>query len=111
MGSRPGTAGADPEVLARHETGIWIRADDSDVQRSLAWQSMLGDHDRPPPEELYDLEADPLEQDNLAEGPAAREVLEDMRGRLKTMMERTNSPLLTGHVSPELSRTRNQKSS
>ena len=103
-------AGADPEVLARHETGTWIRADDSDVQRSLAWQSMLGEHAKPLPEELYDLENDPLEQHNLAEDPAHKEVLADMRRRMQEMMERTGSPLLTGHVSPDLSKTRNQRS-
>ena len=102
--------GADPEVLAEHKTGVWIRADDSDVQRSLAWQSMLGDHAKPPAEELYDLAADPLEQNSVADDPACASVLADMRCRLQEMMARTNSPLLSGHVSPDLSKTRNQRS-
>jgi N-sulfoglucosamine sulfohydrolase len=101
--------GANPEVLAEHKTGTWIRADDSDVQRSLAWQSMLGDYDKPPPEELYDLDADPLEQNNLAEEKSDKVVLKEMRGLMKEMMVRSNSPLLDGHVSPDLSRTRNQR--
>ena len=96
-------------MLAEHKTGIWIRADDSDVQRSLAWQSMLGEYDKPPLEELYDLTDDPLEQNNLAENPSAGKVLEEMRARMQQMMQETNSPLLSGHVSPELSRTRNQR--
>ena len=105
-----GAEGADPEVLATHKTGIWIRADDSDVQSSLSWQSMKdGDHPIPPEEELYDLESDPLERNNLAGDPSSAEVLARMRKLMEEMMERTNSPLLAGHVSPDLSRTRNQR--
>jgi len=102
-------AGADPEALARHQTGTWIRADDSDVQRSLTWQVLQDRYPTPPPEELYDLESDPMEQHNLAGDPASAAVLADLRRRLQEMMERTRSPLLTGHVSPELSRTRNRR--
>jgi len=102
--------GADPELLARHKTGIWIRADDSDVQSSLSWQSMAANHyPVPPPEELYDLTADPLEQRNLAGDASASDILDKMRATMQDMMERTNSPLLTGHVPPDLSRTRNQR--
>ena len=101
--------GAGPEVLAKHHTGTWIRADDSDVQSGLSWKSIEGTYDRPPPEELYDLEKDPLEQVNLAEDPASVGVLEKMRDLMREMMERSSSPLLTGHVSPDLSRTRNKR--
>ena len=105
-----GAQGADPEVLATHKTGIWIRADDSDVQSSLSWQSMAdADHPTPPEEELYCLADDPLEQKNLADDPSSAGVLNEMRRLMKDMMERTDSPLLTGHVSPDLSRTRNQR--
>jgi len=101
--------GADPETLAKHKTGTWIRADDSDVQQSLSWQSMLDkDHPPPPPEELYDLSTDPLEQKNLAEDPSAAGIMTAMQRHLQEMMKRTNSPLLTGHVSPGLSFTRNR---
>lgn len=101
--------GADPATLARHKTGLWIRADDSDVQSSLTWKSIEpgGPFPMPPPEELYDLETDPLEQKNLAADPAQAAVLDDLRTRLRAMMERSRSPLLRGHVSPDLSRTRN----
>lgn len=59
-------AGADPEMLARHQPGIWVRADDSDVQNSLTWETMRDqEYPKPPPEELYDLRSDPLEQHNL----------------------------------------------
>ncbi len=104
------SAGAEPDVLAKHETGTWIRADDSDVQRSPTWQYIKrsGPFPLPPPEELYDLEKDPLEQHNVAGTPACAAFLDDARSKLKAMMERTNSPLLKGHVSPNLSSTRNQ---
>lgn len=45
-------------------------------------------------EELYDLEADPDEQVNLAEDPAYAEVLEEMRGRLAAWQEETDDPFL-----------------
>lgn len=103
--------GADPQVLARHETGTWIRADDSDVQRSPTWHVIRREGPFPPPpaEELYDLEADPLEQDNKATDPACAAVLANLRGKLRDMMERTDSPLLRGHVPPDLSSTRNAR--
>jgi N-sulfoglucosamine sulfohydrolase len=101
--------GADPDMLATHECGSWIRADDSDVQRSPSWEIIResGPFSKPPPEELYDLEKDPQEKKNLCDDPAYADILKDLRFKLKQMMEQTNSPLLKGHVSPELSRTRN----
>jgi hypothetical protein len=38
---------------------------------------------------LYDLEADPYQQDNLAGDPAARSLVEEMDGRIAAWMERT----------------------
>ncbi len=106
-------AGASPDALAKHETGEWIRADDSDVQRSETWQVMKGEkHPVPPPEELYDLAEDPLEQTNLLAStltPETEAVAERMRALLRDMMERTASPLVSGHVSPTLSATRNKR--
>jgi arylsulfatase A-like enzyme len=101
--------GAEPDTLASHKCGIWIRSDDTDVQSSLTWQAMRGESfPKPPPEELYDLEVDPLEQKNLIDDPAYRQVLADLQGRLHNMMRWTRSPLLIGHVPPDLSRTRNE---
>ena len=105
-------AGADREVLARFEqTGTWIRAGDTDVQRSAAWRHLEGQapYPVPPAEELYDLTADSFEQNNLAGEPAGAEVLGILRSRMREMMERTDSPLLVGHVSPDLSLTRNMQ--
>jgi len=103
-------AGADADVLARHETGVWIRADDSDVQRSPTWQVIRkrGPFQRPPREELYDLTTDPAEKNNMAEDAACADVLASLRAKLHEMMVRTKSPLLTGHVPPDLSITRNR---
>ena len=93
-------AGADPEVLSTFAGGRWVRVDDFDVLSSAAWRSMSVETGRPPREELYDLRCDPHEQVNLAGDPKAATVLEDMRRRLHEMMQRTNSPLLRGHVPP-----------
>ncbi len=101
------TEGLDPEILAKHKTGTWIRADDSDVQRSTSWKSMKGPFPAPVPEELYDLQTDPLEQNNVVANSKYADVLTDLRNRMNAMMKRTNSPLLAGHVSPELSMTKN----
>ncbi|HHW08389.1 MAG TPA: sulfatase [Firmicutes bacterium] len=51
-----------------------------------------------PEEELYDLLFDPQERNNLAAAPEYAAVLADMRRRLTAWMERTNDPLLKGHV-------------
>jgi len=93
-------AGAHPEVLPTFRGGEYIRCDDYDVMSSPAWESMEKDYPRPPKEELYDLRTDPLEQNSLAEAPEAAEVLQQMRALMQAMMERTSSPLLTGHVDP-----------
>jgi len=100
--------GADRELLAKHETGNWIRGDDSDVQQSLSWSSIKKKYPMPEPEELYDLKVDPLEQNNLLADPNYADVLDGLRGTMRAMMKRTDSPLLTGHVSPELSTSRNK---
>jgi len=103
------SAGADSEMLAKHHTGKWIRADDSDVQRGLTWLSMKKKYAPPPAEELYDLEEDPLEQRNIADSARHSDILNDLREKLQKMMERTGSPLLRGHVSPSLSLSGNKR--
>ncbi|MDQ3926905.1 MAG: sulfatase-like hydrolase/transferase, partial [Actinomycetota bacterium] len=51
-----------------------------------------------PAEQLYDLVFDPNEARNIADDPAAADVLEEMRGRLKDWMRETQDPLLDGPV-------------
>ncbi|MBS3762274.1 MAG: sulfatase [Planctomycetes bacterium] len=93
-------AGADERVLATHEAGKWIRVDDLDVMTAPTWQVMKTKCEVPPAEELYDLKADPLEMNDIAADEEAREILDGMRELLQSMMERTDSPLREGHVSP-----------
>jgi N-sulfoglucosamine sulfohydrolase len=53
---------------------------------------------RRPRVELYDLVMDPIEMRNLASEPEFAETLENLDGRLRTWMETTNDPLLSGDV-------------
>ncbi|MEQ9410589.1 MAG: sulfatase [Fuerstiella sp.] len=55
----------------------------SDLQQRLLFSSTRA------PEELYDLQADPHEMNNLAQDPARAEVLKEMRLRLADWMERS----------------------
>jgi len=76
----------------------------SDLLASRTWQAVLdgkvqklGVRDRAtylnrPAEELYDIEADPLETRNLAGDAKYAEVLSDLRGRLKTWRAATKDP-------------------
>jgi hypothetical protein len=60
-----------------------------------------------PDEELYDLEADPHEQRNVAGRPENRETLEDLRSRLARWMKETQDPLRDGPLtSPTFRRMR-----
>ncbi len=51
-------------------------------------------------EELYNLIFDPNEACNRANDPEYAGILEDMRGRMKSWMEKTKDPLLTGKIEP-----------
>ncbi|MBN2152543.1 MAG: sulfatase-like hydrolase/transferase, partial [Candidatus Lokiarchaeota archaeon] len=54
-------------------------------------------HERPP-EELYDLEHDPLEMANLASDRAHSAVRDELKGRLMSFLRATGDPALSGHV-------------
>lgn len=65
-----------------------------------AWKGPLAEEpdqhwDEPrPPEELYDLTADPTEKDNRIDDPALASVLDDLRARLDAHMAATDDPRL-----------------
>jgi hypothetical protein len=92
-------ADAPSEVLATHCAGKWVRCDDH-LMNGPSWRAIDDDFDPPPPEELYDLRQDPWEQENLMESENPPAELDRLRGMLEEMMERTDSPVLTGHVEP-----------
>ena len=52
-------------------------------------------------EMLFDLECDPLESQNLAGNPQYKDVLNEMRAKLKNWMKDTSDPLLNGKKIPK----------
>ncbi|HQO35904.1 MAG TPA: sulfatase [bacterium] len=78
----------------------------SDLYASKTWQELLArpemrmgqrtvqDYLHRPSEELYDLEQDPWEFLNLAQGAEFQEILADLRGRTHEFRQRTNDPWL-----------------
>lgn len=72
-------------ILARPTAGLGARAVKAFLHR--------------PPEELYDLQNDPSEVDNLAASPAHREVLEHMRAAMAKFRADTHDPWLPGQSS------------
>ncbi|MBS3765196.1 sulfatase [Candidatus Bipolaricaulota bacterium] len=53
-----------------------------------------------PDEELYDLQEDPLEKENLAEKPELSKTKNRLSGILQSWMQESNDPLLEGPVPP-----------
>jgi len=51
-----------------------------------------------PEEELYDLEKDPWERENLVERPEYEKIRDELRARLMRFLEETKDPLLQGPV-------------
>ncbi len=86
----------------------------SDLYASATWQGVLKRGDtmygpRPvkdymhrPEEELYDLESDPNEINNLAHNPQYESVLNDLRQRTEDFRKKTNDPwlILNNYVDP-----------
>jgi len=101
-------AGYDPMRSIRTERFRYIRCwedrpicfapnTDASPSRALAFRMNLHRTQRPM-EMLYDMQADPFEQHNLANDPQFADTLAELRGRLQRWMEATDDPLLAGHV-------------
>ncbi|HCU38665.1 MAG TPA: N-sulfoglucosamine sulfohydrolase [Armatimonadetes bacterium] len=73
-----------------------------DVYQGLAGQEMIGEYytGGRPEHQLYDLENDPLEFEDVAGDPGYADVLEELQGMVQQWMEQTNDPLLLGDVPP-----------
>jgi N-sulfoglucosamine sulfohydrolase len=70
-----------------------------DIRESPIYPLMLRQlNDVRPPIELYDLQADPWEQRNLADAPELASIQADLRQRLLRWMADTDDPLLQGPV-------------
>lgn len=85
----------------RHFDETWLRQNLSNVDGSPVKNYYLerGLADRPKPaEELFDLDYDVFETNNLAGDASYAEVLDEMRSRLEDFMRRTNDPLLAGPI-------------
>lgn len=70
-----------------------------DIHLSLSGQEVRDSYYMPNEhEELYDLEVDPLEQNNLVQSKDYNQVLEVLRTKLDAWMKDTSDPLLDGPV-------------
>jgi N-sulfoglucosamine sulfohydrolase len=82
----------------QHPGRVLANLDDSltkDVLVAAGWA------DVPPPwEALFDLSLDPEEGHNRIDDPALAKVADDLRGRLREWMVRTEDPLVEGPVPP-----------
>ena len=103
-------------IRTRQHTLIWNLAHElpyphaSDLWHSPTWQGVLRRQDgrlgarsveaflHRPEYELYDSVADPHETRNLAGDRALRAVLDDLKGRLRRVLERSNDPWLVESV-------------
>jgi arylsulfatase A-like enzyme len=72
----------------------------SDILAGLSGQALAARYygSIRPPEELYDLPADPLERTNLAEDPAHADEFARLRGLVDDWMRATDDPLLHGPI-------------
>lgn len=71
----------------------------ADIQHSPIFPQMIDELTQErPPFELYDLQADPVERENLAGRAAYAEVERDLRQRLLHWMKTTDDPLLQGPI-------------
>jgi len=73
-----------------------------DIQRGLSGKFLIDKIKMPrSEEELYDLENDPTEQENLINFPNYQKILLELRQKLLNWMTKTNDPLLKGKIKPQ----------
>jgi arylsulfatase A-like enzyme len=87
------------KYIRNFETSFLVEVP-GDVQQGLIFprHAALYTSSEHPQAELYDLQADPFEHDNLAGIPHTREVEQRLNSQLRTWMEQTGDPLLLGPV-------------
>jgi len=70
-----------------------------DIHKSLSGEEVQEEYYVPnEPEELYDLDKDPLEENNIINNSEYKEVAQNLRQKVKVWMEESNDPLLNGPV-------------
>lgn len=82
--------------FGEHELPVLPNCDDGESRDFLlanGWDQRPIDR-----EQLYDNLFDPVQSRNVIEDPAAADVADDLRDRLKAWMERTDDPLMAGPV-------------
>jgi hypothetical protein len=87
------------KLIRNFETAFRVEVP-GDIQTGAIFRADPGRYstDRPAVVELYDLEADPLEQHNIAGRDHIDEVERELNERLWAWMEETDDPLLKGPV-------------
>ena len=87
------------KLIRNFETAFAVEVP-GDIQQGAIFRANPGRYstDRPSAVELYDLEADPLEQRNLAGHDSMRDVEHELSAALWDWMKETDDPLLDGPV-------------
>jgi len=75
----------DGKIISKHNRELYNAGKLNELQARIYQPTR-------PTEELYDIEKDPFEINNLASDPNSKSVLLDMRSRLKNWMTETNDP-------------------
>jgi arylsulfatase A-like enzyme len=86
---------ANFEAAARQETSPDFQNNARGYPEVSMRLQLQGTH---PPYELYDLQQDPFEQNNLAESPEHEETVQELKRDLLNWMRETEDPLLQGPV-------------